>query len=312
MSKQSAYHVCNWGDYNRSLVDRGRITLWINEDTVNNWYAVDSGNSSGFSQVYSDACIQCALRIKAAYGLSLRAAKGFMESVVEQLSLGLKVPCYTTFCRRQNKLSASLEKPLNPDSGLVLAIDSTGLKVYGEGEWKTRMHGYSYHRVWRKLHLAIDTETQQIQALILSTNDFKDGELVDDLFEQIEEEIDKVVTDGAYDSFANYEKIEARGTKPVIPPRSDAKISQHGNKKGKRVARDEVIRALKKSSLKKWKIDTGYHVRSLVETAMYRFKALFGSKLSARNFQSQVSEVIEKCSILNIFTSLGMPLSVMM
>lgn len=69
--------------------------------------------------------------------------------------------------------------------------------------------------------------------------------------------------------------------------------------------------ALKKASLKNWKIDTGYHVRRLVETAMYRFKTLFGSKLSARNFQSQVSEIIEKHSILNIFTSLGMPLSVM-
>lgn len=82
MSKQLAYHVSNWSDYNQILVDRGRIKLWSNENTVNNWYSVDSGNSSDFSQVYSAAYIQCALRVQAAYELSLGAAQGFMESVV--------------------------------------------------------------------------------------------------------------------------------------------------------------------------------------------------------------------------------------
>lgn len=312
MNKRSTYHVCNWSEYNRSLIARGSLSLWINENTINNWYANEVGNCAGFKKVYSDSCIQCALRIKSVYGLSLRAAKGFLESIITMLKLEIKVPCYTTLCRRQKKLNAALEKPAKPQDGIVLAIDSTGLKVFGEGEWKTRMHGYNYHRVWRKLHIAIDTETQQIQSLVLSTNDFKDGELLDDLLDQIEEPIDKVIADGAYDSFSNFECIEAIDAEPVVPTRSDAKISQHGNKRGKRIARDEVVRAIKKTTLKRWKQDNSYHTRSLVETAMFRFKTIFGGALSARNFDSQLAEVIEKCSILNIFTSLGMPLSVML
>ena len=40
-----------------------------------------------------------------------------------------------------------------------LVVDSVGLKVYGEGEWKTRQHGWTQRRTWRKLHLGIDADT---------------------------------------------------------------------------------------------------------------------------------------------------------
>lgn len=193
MSKKLKYHVCNWKEYNQSLVERGRVSLWIDEQLAENWYANVGDSSRGFQKVYSDECIRCALRIKVLYGLSLRGAKGFLESIIKLARLNLNVPCYTTFCRRQKTLSSSLEKPKKAGDGLIIAINSTGLKVYGEGEWKTRMHGYDYRRVWRKMHIAIDTETQQIQALVLSTNDFKDGEVLDDLLEQIEESVSKVL-----------------------------------------------------------------------------------------------------------------------
>lgn len=157
------------------------------------------------------------------------------------------------------------------------------------------------------MHIGIDVKTHQIQALVLSTNDFKDGELLDDLLDQIEDSIAKVLADGANESFENYESIETIEAEPIIPPRKDAKIRQHGNSKNKPLARDQVVRSINKTTLNKWKENSGYHIRSLVETAMYRFKCIFGSKLSARSFESQLSEVIEKCSMLNILTSLGMP-----
>jgi hypothetical protein len=238
--------------------------------------------------------------------------KGFLESLKNMLGLDLKIPCYTTFCRRQKLLNPVLEKPQKIGEGLVLAIDSTGLKVYGEGEWKTRIHGYTYHRVWRKMHIAIDTETQQIQAVVISTNDFKDGEVLDDLLDQVGESVSKVVADSAYESFDNYESIEAIGAEPVVPPRTDAVVREHGNKNKKPIARDKVVQAIQETTREKWKQEKGYHVRSLVETAMYRFKTIFGGKLLARTLDSQIVEIIEKCSMLNILTSLGMPVSVML
>ena len=301
------YQVSNWSEYNLNLIARGSLSLWLNERVIANWYEKTTSEKSGFQKVYSDECIQCGLRLKAIYGLSLRAVQGFIASIVSMLKLKIKVPNYTTFCRRQRQLKAVLEQPYQSDEPIVIAVDSTGLKVFGEGEWKSRNYGQDYRRTWRKLHVAIDIDAQQIQAVVLSTNDFKDGELLEDILDQVEHTITKVLADGAYESFDNYESVEAINAEPIIPPRKDAKIRQSGRSKDKPSARDQVVRSIKKTSRKQWKINVGYHKRSLVETAMYRFKIIFGSKLSSRNFNSQLSEVIEKCNILNIFTSLGMP-----
>ena len=310
MSNKLKYKVCNWNEYNQSLIARGSLSLWIDEKVLSEWLCTNQTTTGQFTQIYSDACIECGIRLKALYGLPWRAVQGLLQSIMAMLEIDLPVPNYSTFCRRQQSLIAVLEKEAS-QKNMVLAIDSTGLKVFGEGEWKVRMHGYNFRRVWRKLHLAIDVKTQQIEAVAFSTNDFKDGELLDDLLEQIETSVDKVVADGGYESFDNFESIKAIGAEPVIPPRSDARIKQHGNSAKPRLVRDEVVRARNKTTSKQWKKKTGYHIRSLVETAMYRFQCFFGSTLSAHKFESQLTEVIVKCSMMNKLTSLGMPVSKM-
>jgi len=198
-----------------------------------------------------------------------------------------------------------------PGETTYIAIDATGIKVFGEGEWKTRVHGYTYRRTWRKLHLAVDVETNEIKAAAVSTNDFKDGELLNDLLEQLDSDIEKIFADGAYESFDNFESVKNHGAEPVIPPRKDAKLRQHGNSKQDRLARDEVVRSIKKQGRKNWKKNSGYHLRNISETAMFRFKKIFGDQLLSRTFDRQVFELIDKCRMLNIMTKLGMPDSVM-
>ena len=219
---------------------------------------------------------------------------------------------YSTFSRRQEKLPLILDEIEDaPTQSTYIAIDATGIKVHGEGEWKTRTHGVSYRRTWRKLHLAVDVVTHEITAVAVSTNDFKDGQLLDDLLHELNEGIIKVFADGAYEGFDHYESVVNIGAEAVIPPRVDAKIRQHGNSKDDPLARDEVLREIKRKGRKKWKQDNEYHLRNISETAMYRFKAIFGDKLLSRTFNRQVVELIDKCSMLNIMTSLGMPDSVM-
>ena len=310
MTHKSKYKVCNWDEYNESLVNRGRINLWIDQYTLDHWLHLEDSDNGQFAVKYSDACIECGIRIKAMYNLPWRAVQGLLESIMEMCQMELDVPHYSTFSRRQSSMMPVLEKESNSEN-MIIAIDSTGVKVYGEGEWKVRMHGYNFRRVWRKIHIAIDIQTQQIEAVVLSTNDFKDGELLDDLLEQIDGALEKVLADGAYESFDNFESIKKRDAEPVVPPREDARIKQHGNSKKPRLARDEVVRDRNKTTSKQWKIKTGYHDRSLVETAMHRFKCLFGFVLSARKFQSQLVEVIQKCSMMNILTAIGMPISKM-
>ena len=306
---KKTYRVHNWSDYNRSLVERGSLNLWIDEEVVNQWFEPGFDFNSIGHRIYSDVCIQCALYVRMAYQLSFRASKGFIQSIFDRMGLSLKVPCYSTFCRRQSKLQLSLEKPLSVQNPMDIAIDSTGFKVYGEGEWKVRTHGYSCRRTWRKFHIAMDVNTHQIEAVLVTTNDCHDVETLDDLLEQLPENIQSIMADGAYESFENYEEIYSIGANPIIPPKKNAKIKQHGNSKSKPLKRDQIVRDIRKLGRSLWKELTGYHKRSLVETAMYRIKVMFGDKLKSRKFQTQTTELIAKSNMLNRMTGLGMPIS---
>ena len=154
MNKQ--YRVRNWREYNESLVKRGSITLWLDEETLKNWREPRSAGKRGRPQVFSDMAITCGLTLKAVFRLTYRATEGFLRSLAQSQQLELAVPDYTLLCKRQKQLQVKLSKQsLREGEGLHLVVDSTGIKVYGEGEWKVRVHGWAKHRLWRKLHLAV-------------------------------------------------------------------------------------------------------------------------------------------------------------
>src|SRR5436309_14442034 len=121
-----------------------------------------------------------------------------MSSLVGLLGLSLSVPCYTTLCRRRQTLEVSLPR-LARDEPLHLVVDSTGVKIYGEGEWKVRAYGWSKRRTWRKLHLGVDESTGELAAAVVTTNDFGDGQVLRDLLEQVDDELQQVTGDGGYD-----------------------------------------------------------------------------------------------------------------
>ena len=163
------YRVTNWREYNRALVARGAITLWIDEAVAAGW-----GAAGGKGWRYSDMAILCALSLRAVFGLTLRQTQGFLHDLTRLLGLEITVPHYSTFSRRAATLT--VPKLARSSGGPVhLAVDATGLKVYGEGEWKVRMHGPDKRRVWRKLHLAVDTRTGALHAHALTASEVHDG-----------------------------------------------------------------------------------------------------------------------------------------
>ncbi len=195
-----------------------------------------------------------------------------------------------------------------PRSGpLHLLVDSSGFKVYGEGEWKVRVHGWSKRRTWRKLHIAVDEATGEIVTAVASEAGVTDDQALPDLLDHVPGEISHVSADGAYDKRRCYEAIEQRQAKAVIPPRRDAKIWQHGNCAAPPRQRDENLRAIRTKGRRQWKRESGYHRRSLAETAFFRFKTLFGPTLRARGFAQQATELFIKTAALNRMTHLGMP-----
>ncbi len=182
---------------------------------------------------------------------------------------------------------------------MYVVVDSTGVKVYGEGEWKVRKHGASKRRTWRKLHLGVDEATGEILAAVVTTNDVADCEVLPQLLDGIDEEIEQVTGDGAYDTQDCYDAIDQQGASASIPPRRNAKIWQHGNRKAPPHPRDENLRRIRKVGRQRWKQESGYHRRSLAETTMFRLKTIFGGKLRRRTFDTQAVELFLQCAALN-------------
>jgi Transposase DDE domain len=158
-SEKAVYRIRNWSDYNRALVRRGSLTVWVDQESLDAWNYQGPAQWGG-QYVYSDTAMQCLLTLRAVFHLPLRATQGMAQSVFQLMGLDLAVPHYSTLSRRAADLEVDLAR--KSQGPLHLVLDSTGLKVYGEGEWKVRKHGYSKRRTWRKLHLAIDARSHEI------------------------------------------------------------------------------------------------------------------------------------------------------
>jgi hypothetical protein len=298
--------IRNWSEYNKALVNRGSINLWVDEEVIASWYAPTVKGKNGHPQKYSDQALTAVLSLGCLLNRPLRFLEGFAASLLKILAPGLECPDYTTLCRRRKTLKPGLARrpQLKPGEGLIILVDSTGLKVYGEGEWKVRQYGVSKRRTWRKLHIAIDGDTHEIQAAGLSDKDLSDGEALPDLLDAIKAPIASVGGDGAYDPKPCRTAIQKHQAKAIIPPRKDAVVHK---KDPILKERNEAVEFIGQHGAKAWKISSGYHRRSLVETAMYRLKQLFSPKLSTRCNESQLAEIALRCRALNIMTRLGMP-----
>ncbi len=307
-ARKATYRVKNWAVYNKSLVQRGSITVWISEAVLANWHPEPEAVRPRGGQVqYSDQAITCLLMLKAVYRLPYRQTVGLGQSVLDLLGAGVRVPDYTTLCKRSADLAVSLPTS-HPDAPKHIVIDSTGLKIYGEGEWKVRQHGYSQRRTWRKLHLSVDEATHEIQALALTEASVDDAEAGKQLVADTLGEIEQVSGDGSYDKGKFYDACTVRRVKRIaIPPRRDAKIWQHGNCKKAPLPRDQNLRRIRQIGRKRWKQEVGYHRRSLAETAVFRFKIIFGNTMRAWTLPRQITEARIKGAALNRMTQLGMP-----
>ena len=300
------YRVKNWSEYEKALVQRGSITFWLSGDLEKTWlYVGEKQRGSQFD--YSDKAIEIMLTLKEVFHLTNRGVEGFVRSLFQMMNIDLSVPDHSTLSKRGKTLKVKL--PKKASGSLNLVLDSTGLKIYGEGEWKVRKHGYSKRRTWRKLHLGADPENGEIQAVLLTENSVTDDAAVKGLLEQIEQTLLACAADGAYDKRKVYDALNQHSpdVRILIPPRKNARIWQHGNSKAERLKRDENLRYIRKHGRQQWKDDSGYHMRSLSETAMFRLKTIFGGELSARLLETQTTQTLIRCLALNKMTHLGMP-----
>jgi hypothetical protein len=311
----------NWSDYNKKLIRNGRINFWFDAEYLQNWYYTspvqDKKLKRGRQFTYAADAIKLCNIVRFVYHQPLRQTEGLVGSILDMLSPGLESPCYTQICRRMDGLDPVIKKKLEKagESGEIINVifDSSGLKVYGEGEWKVRKFGYSKRRTWRKIHIGIDSDTQGIETVELTENDIDDAQMAEVMIDRLPESVKTIVGDGGYDDKRIYNKAYVRGMRVLIPPDKNAKINHKkylkdnpGIKLRNRILADIEIDVLiegitHEEARKKWKIDNNYHQRSKVETSFYRLKTRLGDKLSSRIFAKQRIEAVIKCQILNKF-----------
>lgn len=310
MQTKPTYRIRNWPEYNRALIQRGSITIWIDEKAVKNWFSSYHTCLAGRPATYSDEAILMMLVFREVYKCSLRGLQGFMQSLFQAMNLHLPVPSYSQISRRAKSLHKRINRLTQGKKACHIIFDSTGLKVHGEGEWKVKIHGKGKRRTWRKFHIGIDSETQDIICCELTGNNKGDAEIAEQMLGKLPCKVKSARGDGAYDASRFRKKVHEKGGICIVPPPRDA--AYKGAVKGWEKERDDAIAAIcgfggDDAGRRLWKMCSGYHERSLVETTMFRVKRMLGSSLKARTLGSQKTESICKCLVINKMNKLGMP-----
>ncbi|RKF64873.1 putative transposase [Erysiphe neolycopersici] len=304
MAKQK-FKITNWSTYNKALKQRGSLKIWLDDSAIAAWTEKTTPERRGRPLYYSDMAITTVLMIKHVFPLSLRALQGFVDSVFKLMGLPLRCPDYSLISKRAKTVKISIKTPTRGEIS-HLVIDGTGLKVFGEGEWKVRQHGANRRRVWRKLHLAVDSATHEIICADLSLSGTTDAQALPALINQTHRKIREASADGAYDTRYCHDALLRKKIRPLIPPRGGAQYWSDGyHERNHAVANQRLS-----GSNDVWKKKVGYHRRSVAETAMFRFKKLIGYHLSLRNYDAQVGEAMAMVKALNKMTLLGMPNSI--
>ncbi|MGG2143695.1 IS5 family transposase [Symbiopectobacterium sp. RP] len=304
MAKQN-FKITNWPSYNKALKQCGSLTVWLDESAIAAWTEKNTTERRGRPLHYSDMTITTVLMMKRVFGLSLRALQGFGDSIFKLIKLSLHCPDYSLLSKRAKTVNISIKTP-TPGEISHLVIDGTGLKVFGEGEWKVRQHGADRRRVWRKLHLAVDSVTHEIICADLSLSGTTDAQALPALINQTHRKIREASADGAYDTVYCYDALLRKKIRPLILPQRGAQYWQDRyHERNHAVANQRIS-----GSNAIWKKKVGYHRRSVAETAMFRFKRLLGGHLSLRDYDAQVGEAMAMVKALNLITLLGMPNSI--
>jgi hypothetical protein len=304
---KTAYRVKNWHEYDKSLRDRGDITLWISQEAIDTWTPPQAGQK-GAPPVYSDLAIETALSLRLLFDLPLRQTEGFLRSILTLMDVALPCPDHTTLSRRH--ATVELRQPVRRTSrGPVdLIVDSTGVKICGQGEWHSQKHGEKKRKRWKKLHIGVDDQGQIVASSVTESQEH-DPSQVPVLLAQVDAPIDRFIGDSMYDQEPVYAAVEAHspGACVIIPPRKDAVLSPESTTSPSQ--RDQHLLEIERTNRFHWKRTSGYYDQSRAENAFARFKRTFGSRLRAKRNDSQEREASLACALLNQMWERGRPQS---
>ena len=289
-------HKREWTHYNKQLVNRGKIHFWISPKALKNWFAARC-KKNGHPFVYSNQLIQVICYVRFKFRLSLRETEGFISSFLAALRKQLRVPSYTQICRRMKMLELPKEL-LEKRNVKDIVLDTTGLKVYGEGEWLAENYGGKKH--WRKLHLAMDMKTGKLILAEITHKHAHDTRYLEKALNNTNRRKGKVLFDGIADSLRCYQMSRNRNKQLLTPPKNGAIFREEPELKPRNDA-IRIIRGFGNDQIGKslWGKFVGYNRRVEIESMMSRWKRIYGGDLKSRCTERQKNEVQLKAMMIN-------------
>ena len=302
---KTCYRVTNWPEYDRGLVQRGSLTVWIAPEALDSWKPAPSGKRGG-QRRYSDVAIRAAHILRLRFHLTLRETEGFVRSLFALLDLELEVPDHTTLSRRLRELDVPLEASARKGQ-IDLVLDSTGLTIFGEGQWAQAKHGKRGKRGWRKLHLGV-SGSGEILAQVVTDASVDDALVGVRIVDHVPGELASVTADGAYDTHEVYDAARRRQAAVVVPPISSA--IPDNREIPRNPERDAAVRLVEAVGRREWKRTSGYGRQGAAENAFFRFKTIVGPALRSRDEDNRQAEARLGCVMLNRMRELAWPESV--
>ena len=293
-----------WSSYNRSLVRRGEILFAY--DFLDVWdseLARMNENKEGKKYRYPNSFILVIGYIRVYFHLPYRQTEGIIKATGKNIP---NHPSYGQICRRLGRLeidSSSSRIDDDEEEDIVIAIDSTGIKVTNRGQWlrdkwNIRKKGYL------KIHIAINVKTKEILSLEVTDEKVHDAKVMDKLVENILKSnnnnninINSVLADGSYDSNKNFKYLYEKKILPGIKIRKNSITStKNTNTRNKEVISQQYF--------DRWKKKRKYGHRWMAETAFSSLKRMFGEYTYAARFQNMIKEMVLKVSLYNLFRSM--------
>lgn len=327
-NKKSTKKINNWQDYDKALSKRGDYTILVEESIKKGCFKKPlCKHTQGRPEEYSDGLIILILIFREIYHQPLRQVRDFTKCVLWSYGIVTKIPSIASLSRRAASLKIKLLPPdyyLYQAEPIKLAVDSSGFKVHGEGEWFRRKHGAQKHRTWQESHISLDVTSRLIPAIINTSSSVHDNTMLIPLLAETEKNtrrtgitrpLECILGNGAYDCNDNYQLARSLSTRFIAPPSKNATLHMDIDKHTKKLIdipgwedRNKVVREIKyHGGIDAWKDRSGYHQRSLVENAFFRLKNTFGDKMMNRTEANRKIEQYLRVMILNKFTTYGLP-----
>ncbi len=297
-----------WSTYNQSLVRRGEILLGF--DVIDNWdteLKEMNKDKVGEPFHYPNTFLLLLGYAKAYFHLPYRQTEGIAQGHAN--GKVPSIPDYTTISRRINRLDIKIENDDKnkefKDEYIVIAIDSTGIKVTNRGQWMRDKWHIKNKKGYLKIHVAVNVKTKKILSMKVTDEHVHDSKALPELVENIIQSdsmtpaIGKLFGDGAYEGNDIFRYLADNGILPCIKVRKNARVRW---KKGNILRNLSVIS--QKNDLQKWKDSESYGQRWIVETVFSSIKRTFGEYVYSVRLKNMIQEMMLKASLYNKMISI--------